>query len=56
MLESKFKCTSCKYVIINTKEDYRAHCKTEWHLFNQKRKLEVFFFYNINFLKLFVFN
>jgi ribosome maturation protein SDO1 len=35
------KCNSCKGSGFDTKEEFRQHHKTEWHLFNLKRKQNV---------------
>ncbi|KAL4506761.1 hypothetical protein ABPG72_001182 [Tetrahymena utriculariae] len=32
------KCTSCKEAYFETNEEYRAHFKSDWHVFNVKRK------------------
>jgi len=39
--EKKFKCSSCKDASFDTNAEFRTHFKTDWHNFNNKRKIEV---------------
>lgn len=36
--EKESQCTACKEAMFATREDQRAHFKTEWHVDNVKRK------------------
>lgn len=38
--EKKFKCSSCKDASFDTNAEFRTHFKTDWHNFNNKRKIE----------------
>jgi hypothetical protein len=48
--DKKFKCTSCKDAAFETNVLFKAHFKTDWHNFNNKRKVDVIpnmeFFYS----------
>jgi hypothetical protein len=39
--EKKFKCSSCKDASFDTNQEFRTHFKTDWHNFNNKRKIDV---------------
>jgi hypothetical protein len=39
--EKKFSCTSCKNAYFETKEEHKAHYKTEWHIDNTVKKVNV---------------
>lgn len=37
--DSQIKCTTCNNIEFETKEEFKSHYKTEWHIENTKRKV-----------------